>query len=226
MSDSLPLDGTTRALRAMAIDQLRADGYSVSRADARYFSLLRQVHVIAKDGDSRRAAIRTSTTGWIGFRREGDSFPSLDGVDSVLHVRLHASRQFFEFNMVPVDFVLELLDMQLRAAAAQKKTPGPIIWISGDSFHADATDDDFVLPLTYPVAGVSPDDEDLAAPESLDPIPAALGMPDWMWSEILDRANRAVVSPEAIIRVILGDHFARGAQAGIALGTVELRGAV
>jgi hypothetical protein len=192
----------------MALAQLRSDGYTVTRAPAAQFSLLRQIYIVSKGDASRSVALRTSTTGWIGFRRDGDRFPTLDGVDSVLHVNLRPTRDSFWFKLVPVGFVVEYLRLVMAVHVAKKKPSEPIIWIAGDIFHADATDDDFIPPLLHFLPDGKTDDED-ADPEQIRPeFATALGMPDWLEAVILERSMMAVTSPEDLLRTILVDHFA------------------
>jgi hypothetical protein len=200
---------STRALRSMAIGQLYDAGYAIQRAPADQFTLQRQVYVISKGGASRTVALRTSNTGWIGFRREGEDYPVLDGIDSVLHVHLRPALGNFALKLTAVAYVRHLLDLRIRVLQAGKKHIGDIIWVSAELLSTDYVDDGFLPPAVYDVSA------DLVGnqPDDADPIQAALGLPDWMWQEIQDRANRAVVSPEVIIRVLLGDHFAAATQA-------------
>jgi hypothetical protein len=218
MSNSTPTDLTTRALRAVAISHLYENGYAVERAPASQFALQQQVYIVSKAGQTRIVALRTSKTGWIGFRRDGNTFPVLSGIDSVLHVYLHQNRQFFAVTLLPAVDVRSALDLRVTEAVAMDREPSPIVWINAVELADVCLQDYFVL------AGVHPIPESFVGasnePDDADPIQAALGLPDWMWQEIQDRANRAVVSPEVIIRVLLGDHLAAATQAPlpVALG--------
>jgi hypothetical protein len=210
MSNILPTDNTTRALRDMAIAQLRADGYTVERAPAAQFALQRQVYLVSKDGASRMVALRTSTSGWIGFRREVNGFPVLDGIDSVLHVRLSPTRDGFWFTLASVGFVREALSQRIKGDEARGREAGPIVWLDGDIFHGDGSGDGrFIMPRYYPLVNAPTVEGDEA---EVDPIQAALGLPDWMWQAVQERAAQVDVSPEVVIRVLLGDHFAAATQ--------------
>lgn len=211
MSNILPTDNTTRALREMAIAQLRANGYTVERAPSAQFTLQRQVYLVSKDGATRLIALRTSTSGWIGFRREGPEFPVLAGIDSVLHVRLSPTRDGFWFTLASVGFVLETLNQRIKGDEARGRETGPIVWLDGDIFHGDGSGDGlFILPCYYPLS-VAPSVE--GDETEGDPIQAALDMPDWLWQAIQERAERARVAPETVIRILLADHFAAATQA-------------
>lgn len=234
MSNILPTDRTTRALRRIALAQLRAEGYEVQRAPSSQFARVQQVYFVSRGGQSRIVALRTSTTGWLGFRRDGNTFPVLVGIDSVIHIYLHADRRHFALSLIPATSVRSCLDVRMAMDRAPTlhcdedgvetvtpgREPGPIVWINATSL-VDICDQDYFLmrgvhPIPEEDVGSSNEDED----EDVDPIQAALGLPDWMWQAVQDRATRAVVSPEVIIRVLLGDHLAAETQAPlpVALG--------
>jgi hypothetical protein len=216
MSNILPTDHTTRALREMAIAHLRADGYNVARA--KDFALQQQVYVLIKGGQTRIVALRTSTTGWLGFRRDGNTFPVLTGIDSVLHVYLRQNRQFFDLSLLPTTDVRWAVDQRMAEFRGGGREPGDIVWINAVGLKEVAAQDYFVLSATYPIpesfVGAS------NKPDDLDPLQAALDLPEWLWQAIQERSLRARVEPETVIRILLADHFAAATQAPlpVALG--------
>lgn len=227
MSNILPTDRTTRALRKIALAHLQAEGYDVQRAPSSQFARVQQVYLVSRGGQTRIVGLRTSTTGWLGFRRDGNTFPVLNGIDSVFHIFLHADRRHFAVSLLPATSVRSALDAKLAQDRAPTlhydedgvetltpgREPGDIVWINAVSLADLCEQDYFVLRSVHPIpeafVGASNDPED----EDLDPIQAALGLPDWMWAAVQDRANRACVAPDVVIRVLLGDHLAAGTQA-------------
>lgn len=226
MSNILPTDRTTRALRKIALAHLQAEGYEVKRAPSAQFARVQQVYLVSRGGQTRIASLRTSTTGWVGFRRDGNTFPVLVGIDSVIHIHLHADRRHFALSLLPATSVRDSLDSQMAYDRAPTvhydedgvetvtpgREPGPIVWINATSLVDICEQDYFLMRGVHPIpeefVGSSNEPED----EDVDPIQAALGLPDWMWQAVQDRADRTDVSPEVVIRVLLGDHFAAGTQ--------------
>jgi hypothetical protein len=211
MSNSTPTDLTTRALRAVAISHLHECGYTVERAPASQFALQQQVYIVSKAGQTRIVALRTSKTGWIGFRRDGETFPVLTGIDSVLHVYLHPNRQFFAVSLLPAVDVRSALDLRMIEVALSGREPGPIVWINAVELADSCAQDYFVLAGVHAVPDSFVADNDEA--DDVDPIQAALDLPEWLWQAIQERSLAARVEPETVIRILLADHFAAATQA-------------
>jgi len=237
MSNILPTDRTTRALRKIALAHLKSEGYDVQRAPSSQFARVQQVYIISRGGETRIASLRTSTTGWLGFRRDGNTFPVLNGVDSVFHIFLHADRRHFAVSLLPAVSVRSALDAKMAQDRASTtsldeegeeitvpgREPGDIVWFNAVALADLCQQDYFVLRGVHPIpeefVGASNEPED-EADDGVDPIQAALGLPDWMWDAVQDRAKAAAVSPDVVIRVLLGDHLSAATRAPlpVALG--------
>lgn len=223
---------STADLRASAIAEFRRLGATVERVKDDQFSLVAQVYRISRDGVSKTVALRTSFTGWFGAICASETDPTayntMSEVDAVALVYA-ASPARAQFVIVPSAMALAGFEVHRNTAVSKGRTfrTGDQVWAPLESLtrlgdSAGKLDlmqalmgfrslmHGFALDWT-PVDAVAALTEDDGV--DVDPIQAALGLPDWMWAAVLDRSNRIGVAPDVVIRVLLGDHLAAGTQA-------------
>lgn len=222
---------STADLRAAAIAEFRRLGATVERVKDDQFSLVAQVYRISRDGVSKTVALRTSFTGWFGAvcATTDDADPMIYGtlseVDAVALVYAPAQNRA-QFVIVPAAEAINGFEMHRNAVTANKGRyfgPGDQVWAPMEALCQRFEDANGRLNLMQGLVGIRSNmhgfpldpNADLATPEVADPDPiqAALGLPDWMWAAVQDRALAVGVAPDVVIRVLLGDHLAAGTQA-------------
>jgi hypothetical protein len=219
---------STADLRSAALAELRRLGATVERVKDDQFNLVAQVYRISYEGfRPYTVALRTSLNGWFGAACTSDVEPmtynTLSNVDIVILVYATAPDRA-QFTVESAANAIAGFERQREYGKTKGKTYGcgDQVWAPMDVLTAFG-DPQENLALAFAVTGVSTHMHNFstnppAAPRlvtakpDVDPIQAALGLPDWMWQAVQERATLAGVEPKVIIRVLLGDHFAAATQ--------------